>query len=128
MPGSHFRFEILKISIVLSFAFIVSCSTKPTERRTTTIPKVGCQPTGSGSSSFFDDFGDSSINPSCWTQIDGSVFGVVSNNQLNITPVNTMSYIGIESVPSFDLTGKSIVIEIPQLLADSSHGETDVFV
>lgn len=87
-----------------------------------------------GTQLFADDFDDNAIDPAFWTQNSGSVPAQVTSGQLTASPPpNTTcygdcigSYPGLYQGTPMDFTDRMISVEVTQVLADSTSGETEL--
>ncbi len=82
--------------------------------------------TGPPVPTFSDDFNDNSLDPAKWSVVAPTSPAVVSETgqRLQITlPPNTAGYNGISSNATFDLTGKSVQVEVAQTVSQAGWCE-----
>ncbi|HYV00475.1 MAG TPA: RHS repeat-associated core domain-containing protein [Pyrinomonadaceae bacterium] len=82
--------------------------------------------TGPPAPSFSDDFNDNLLDTAKWSVVDPNSPAVVSETgqRLQITlPANTAGYNGISSNSTYDLTGKSVQVEVAQTVSQAGWCE-----
>ena len=87
--------------------------------------------TGPPAPSFSDDFNDNSLDTGKWSVVDPNSPAVVSETgqRLQITlPPNTAAYNGISSNATYDLTGKSVQVEVAQTVSQAGWCENFIQV
>jgi RHS repeat-associated protein len=87
--------------------------------------------TGPPVPTFSDDFNDNSLDPAKWSVVAPNSPAVVSETgqRLQITlPANTAAYNGISSNSTFDLTGKSVQVEVAQTVSQAGWCENFIQV
>ena len=87
--------------------------------------------TGPPLPTFSDDFNDNSLDTAKWSIVDPNSPAVVgeTGQRLQITlPPNTAAYNGISSNSTFDLTGKSVQVEVAQTVSQAGWCENFIQV